>query len=157
MVGGNLIHYDINNNKELVLGLGLKIDSHHRIHMDYGTSHSLSSIWTIFLYNLVNHINSLVLQKADVDKGGLKVVSFGAILSTNTKYFEYVVLLMWFWLSIRAWPHPTFFVFLNMLRNLYFKESCLHLLNAQNLCASPCWNVIHQAPYSRYQFLVCII
>ena len=77
-----------------MLGLALKIDSHHRIQMDYGTSRSLSSVLTIFSYNLVNHINSLVLQKADANKGGLKVVSFGAILSTNTKYFEYVVLLM---------------------------------------------------------------
>ena len=87
VVGGDFLHGDINNNKELVLGLGLKIDSHHRIQMDYGTSRSLSSVLTIFSYNLVNHINSLVLQKADVDKGGLKVVSFGAILSTNTKDF----------------------------------------------------------------------
>ena len=94
MVGGNFLHYDINNNKELMLGLGLKIDSHHRIQMDYGTSHSLSSVLTIFSYNLVNHINSLVLQKTDADKGGLKVVSFGAILSTNTKYFAYVVVLL---------------------------------------------------------------
>ena len=94
VVGGNLLHCDINNNKELVLGLGLKIYSHHRIQMDYGTSHSLSSVLPIFSYNLVNHINSLVLQKADANKGGLKVVSFGAILSTNTKDFEYVVLLM---------------------------------------------------------------
>ena len=75
VVGGNFLHCDINNNKELVLGLGLKIDSHHRIQMDYGTSRSLSYVLTIFAYNLVNHINSLVLQKADADKGGLKVVS----------------------------------------------------------------------------------
>ena len=75
VVGVNFLHCDINNNKELVLGLSLKIDSHHRIYMDYGTSHSLSSILTIFAYNLVNHINSLVLQKADADKGGLKLVS----------------------------------------------------------------------------------
>ena len=94
VVGGNLLHCDINNNKELVLSLGLKIDSRHIIQMDYGNSHILSFLLTIFLYNLVNHINLLVLQKADADKGGLKVVSFGAILSTNTKYFEYVVLLM---------------------------------------------------------------
>ena len=87
VVWGNLLHCDINNKKELVLGLGLKIDSHHRIQMDYGTSNSLSFFLTIFSYNLVNHINSLVLQKADANKGGLKVVSFGAILSTNTKYF----------------------------------------------------------------------
>ena len=94
VVGGNLIHYDINNNKEPVLGLGLKIDSHHRIQMDYGTSRSLSSVLIIFSYNLVNHINSLVLRKADADKRGLKVVSIGAILSTNTKDFASIVLLM---------------------------------------------------------------
>ena len=94
VVGGNLLHCNINNNKELVLGLGLKIDSHHRIQMDYGTSRSLSYVLTIFSYNLVNHINSLVLKKANADKGGLKVVSFRAIMSTNNKYFEYVVLLM---------------------------------------------------------------
>ena len=94
VVGGNLLHCDINNNKELVLGLALKIDSHHRIQMDYGTSRSLSSILTIFSYNFVNHINLLVLQKADANKGGLKVVSFGAILSTNTKIFAYVVVLL---------------------------------------------------------------
>ena len=58
-----------------MLGLGLKIDSHHTMQMDYGTSRSLSSILIIFAYNLVNHINSLVLQNADVDKGGLKLVS----------------------------------------------------------------------------------
>ena len=87
MVGGNLLHCDIKNNKELVLSLGLKIDSHHRIQMDYGTSRSLPYVLIIFSYNLVNHINSLVLQKDDADKGGLKVVSIGAILSTNTKYF----------------------------------------------------------------------
>ena len=94
VVGGNLLHCDINNNKELVLGLGLKIDSHHRIQMDYGTSRSLSSFLTIFSYNLVTHINSLVLQKVDANKGGLKVVSIGAILLTNTKDFAYFVLLM---------------------------------------------------------------
>ena len=96
VVGGNFLHCDINNNKELVLGLDLKIDSHHRIQMDCGTSRSLSFVLTIFSYNLVNHINSLVLQKDDADKGGLKVVSIGAIFSINTKYFAYVVLLMRF-------------------------------------------------------------
>ena len=96
VVGGNLLHCDINNKKVRILGLGLKIDSHHRIQMDYGTSRSLSFVLTIFSYNLVNHINSLVLQKADADKGGLKVVSIGAIMSTNTKDFAYVVLLMRF-------------------------------------------------------------
>ena len=94
VVGGNLLHYDINNKKVLILGLGLKIDSHHRIQMDYGTSHSLPSVLIIFAYNLVNHINSLVMKKPDADKGGLKVVSIGAILSTNTKDFASIVLLM---------------------------------------------------------------
>ena len=75
VVGVNFLHCDINNNKELVLSLGLKIDSHHRIQRDYGTSCSPSSVLTIFAYNLVNHINSLVLKKDDADKGGLKVVS----------------------------------------------------------------------------------
>ena len=75
VVGGNFLHCDIKNNKEFMLGLGLKIDSHHRIQMDYGTSRSLSSILNIFAYNLVNHLNSAVLKKSYADKGGLKVVS----------------------------------------------------------------------------------